>query len=751
METPRFLSDSEIDEIVSVIPPVQAATKDIEIYNLAAIVETTRRQLTEIKLKPSKIEELKAIIYNRCRRSLIQAGETVGLHASEAISEPITQANLNTFHQAGGADVGGSGTRMFAEILNVTHNRKTPTANIHLNNMDMTFDEAIGAAKAFMTVPVETLLEPNSIEGVTFITIEEQGDLETRGSFYQSFSKFAQALYENTGQLQAKKYLDHGVNAKAGSTFIRLHLNVFRLFSSRITTRDVASAIDEIGGTVSIFSPTSVGIVDVYVDNLHTPPKGSPAKLSEKFKNVIGNEGDSDSLSYLSNATCLYLQMFILPNIRNKAITSTSSIIQNTFAAGQFVPSQALPIALFHYAKVQNIETLSIVRGATHSSRTDVNEWVIWINKHNLHTGGVPIQKLYNLIYEVYGKESIIFPAPEQLASLRISDAPDMIKLVLPLNENPVENIRKIIEQEKTSYNLSVSAIRKGGGDHLISNIPDESSILKAGRYRFIIGYFSIAKALRRLIVHPSIRANSTITNSPHEILEVRGIEVARSFLFRELYDMIKKTDALVNLRHIQIIVDVMTSTGTLMPFTARGSVRQQLGAFAESSFEQALQAFQRAAVSGLPEPVNATSTSILVGKRCLFGTGSFKIGRAPGAPILQTPGRVEPLGDSSKAVPNSNSDYSAVDPGASAIDTGAACGGGDDGGLGSGEIDALLNTAAAGDSAQTSSLYERMIGATTGLPRLPNSSRILGPQPFPPISIPDGVFAAGESILASS
>jgi hypothetical protein len=108
---------------------------------------------------------------------------------------------------------------------------------------------------------------------------------------------------------------------------------------------------------------------------------------------------------------------------------------------------------------------------------------------------------------------------------------------------------------------------------------------------------------------------------------------VARATVMRELYDLVRGTGSTVNPRHIQCIADVMAGpgNGTLMPFTARGNIRQQYGAFSDSSFEQAVPAFKRSAASSMPEPVSATSTGILIGAMQTFGTGSYRVFRTGG------------------------------------------------------------------------------------------------------------------------
>ena len=55
--------------------------------------------------QPSMAREMKALLFEKYRRSLVDPGDQVGLVISQSIGEPSTQMTLNTFHLAGKADV----------------------------------------------------------------------------------------------------------------------------------------------------------------------------------------------------------------------------------------------------------------------------------------------------------------------------------------------------------------------------------------------------------------------------------------------------------------------------------------------------------------------------------------------------------------------------------------------------------------------------------------------------------------------
>lgn len=620
-EVPRSLTAVEIEDIVSVIPPVQAASVAVAKHNHEEIVKTVRLQLTEVKLRPSKIPELKARIFNRCRRADINPGETVGLHAAEAIGQPITQATLDTFHKSGDAVAGNIGVHVFAELLNLTQNRKMSLAFIHLKDPELSATDAICASRAFTAVSVKSLLE-DPISGISFMESSSVKG-ERRPTFYRLYEIF---------------YSTKCPDPDRSPVFMRLLLNTSRLFATRITTAEVAAAIEEAGGVTCVFSPTYQGIIDIYpeavsvVEYLSKQEKlaeSAIAAAKQKKKKVYDDETMGLGLTP-ENSGFIFLQMFVAPRIINESLLVGSSLANKSLVdalklrgtssslgdeEGEeqeiHVPPQSSSLALFKTVSFLQTKVTDIVRGATPGERP--GEWNLWFDCQKETSICVPRERLEILLEEVYGVGCVVSKSSEKF----------VVKTSSVNSPEPISTLNKLLSEEKTRYD---AAVKKSIDESPLSPLPKRPEIVKKGFYVFLKGMSAIAPSLKRLVIHPAINQRATITNNPHEISAVRGIEAARAWVFKELHDLVVATGSTINPRHVQIIVDVMISSGTLMPFTARGSVRQQLGAYSESSFEQALQAFLRSAVVGAPEPVSATSTSILVGKQCEFGTGTFRL-----------------------------------------------------------------------------------------------------------------------------
>jgi DNA-directed RNA polymerase beta' subunit len=116
----------------------------IHIYNELSI----KNILYKYKLSKTQYKNLIDYIQNQYEKSLIQAGEVVGITAAQAFGEPTTQMTLNTFHSAGmaGANV-TLGVPRVEEIIKFKKKISAPTIylipNIELSNDSINLDKII--------------------------------------------------------------------------------------------------------------------------------------------------------------------------------------------------------------------------------------------------------------------------------------------------------------------------------------------------------------------------------------------------------------------------------------------------------------------------------------------------------------------------------------------------------------------------------------------------------------------------------
>jgi DNA-directed RNA polymerase beta' subunit len=127
---------------------------------------------------------------------------------------------------------------------------------------------------------------------------------------------------------------------------------------------------------------------------------------------------------------------------------------------------------------------------------------------------------------------------------------------------------------------------------------------------------------LQTVLSVPFIDETRTISNNEWEIYHTFGIEAVRKFLIEEFISIMEG----INLAHIQLLVDRMTSSGTISSITRYTMRKEDSGPFGKASFEESMDNFLKAANNGDIESTNGVSASIICGKKSKIGTGMINV-----------------------------------------------------------------------------------------------------------------------------
>ncbi|EDO14315.1 hypothetical protein Kpol_162p1, partial [Vanderwaltozyma polyspora DSM 70294] len=115
-------------------------------------------------------------------------------------------------------------------------------------------------------------------------------------------------------------------------------------------------------------------------------------------------------------------------------------------------------------------------------------------------------------------------------------------------------------------------------------------------------------------------------TNSFIDITEVLGIEAGRAALYREVYNVIASDGSYVNYRHMALLVDVMTTQGSLTSVTRHGFNRSNTGALMRCSFEETVEILFEAGASAELDDCRGVSENVILGQMAPVGTGAFDV-----------------------------------------------------------------------------------------------------------------------------
>ncbi len=117
-----------------------------------------------------------------------------------------------------------------------------------------------------------------------------------------------------------------------------------------------------------------------------------------------------------------------------------------------------------------------------------------------------------------------------------------------------------------------------------------------------------------------------TTTNDVFAIYRLFGIEAARNSLALELKKTLKEQKISVDERHLNLIADAMTASGTIKGVGRHGLSGEKHSVFARAAYEETLKHLIHAAAFGEVDPMRGVTENILVGKQIPIGTGSVKL-----------------------------------------------------------------------------------------------------------------------------
>ncbi|KAK0666143.1 putative DNA-directed RNA polymerase II subunit RPB1 [Cercophora samala] len=132
--------------------------------------------------------------------------------------------------------------------------------------------------------------------------------------------------------------------------------------------------------------------------------------------------------------------------------------------------------------------------------------------------------------------------------------------------------------------------------------------------------------ALREVLTVEGVDTTRTYTNDLYQVVDVFGIEAARSALMAELTQVLAFDGSYVNHRHLALLVDVMTYRGSIAAVTRHGINRADTGALMRCSFEETVEILLEAAAVGELDDCRGISENVMLGQMAPMGTGHFDV-----------------------------------------------------------------------------------------------------------------------------
>jgi DNA-directed RNA polymerase subunit A' len=113
-----------------------------------------------------------------------------------------------------------------------------------------------------------------------------------------------------------------------------------------------------------------------------------------------------------------------------------------------------------------------------------------------------------------------------------------------------------------------------------------------------------------------------TTTNHIHEIAKTLGIEAARNAIIREAMNVLEEQGLDVDIRHVMLVADIMTSTGDVRQIGRHGISGEKSSVLARAAFEITVPNIVEAAIMGESDPLKGVTENVIVGQSIPIGTG---------------------------------------------------------------------------------------------------------------------------------
>ena len=120
-------------------------------------------------------------------------------------------------------------------------------------------------------------------------------------------------------------------------------------------------------------------------------------------------------------------------------------------------------------------------------------------------------------------------------------------------------------------------------------------------------------------------KARST-TNDIHEIETVLGIEAARNAIVYELNRTLSDQGLTVDIRHIMLVADMMTSEGVVKSIGRHGISGEKSSVLARAAFEETGKHLLHASIRGEVDDLTGIIENIIIGQPIPLGTGSVGV-----------------------------------------------------------------------------------------------------------------------------
>lgn len=127
---------------------------------------------------------------------------------------------------------------------------------------------------------------------------------------------------------------------------------------------------------------------------------------------------------------------------------------------------------------------------------------------------------------------------------------------------------------------------------------------------------------LKEIMEMKGVNKDKIFSNDIHDVKNVLGIEAARQTIINEINNVIETQGLDINDRHLQLVADAMTYSGSVKGVTRMGIITDKASILARATFETPDKQFVNATIKGGKDELKSVIENILLNQPIPVGTG---------------------------------------------------------------------------------------------------------------------------------
>ncbi|KAJ9610702.1 hypothetical protein H2200_005479 [Cladophialophora chaetospira] len=522
-------------------------------------------------------------------RSIVEAGEAVGVVAAQSVGEPSTQMTLNTFHLAGHSAKNVTlGIPRLREII-MTASPKIMTPTMTLKPIEeLTPADGERFAKSISKLPLSHVIREMSVS-------ERTGG--GTGFEHEKIYDILVELYDPEEYEEEYAIKRDDVQRCFERMFLplleKLIKNEFKKKAKEAERSEVTAAVPDIGASVGLIEEARV--------------RGPRATDNEGGEDDIDEDADPDDAKDMA-ARRRRENTFDEPDEEEDAIVRESGDEamdddDGDAEAGEKSSARAATNA----DNAQNLRELDPDDGGEDAIDSEDEARISTLKQKLEHlkrfvfakTGGKSCRII--LSYSSRTPKLLLLPLLEKCAHTAVIQS--------------IPNLGVCTQFMEEVHGPDGKPLKQPNAETGLDEPVKEAVITTEG-----------VNLLAMRDFQDQIYPHSIYTNSVHDMMKYYGVEAARATIVKEIDSVFKGHGISVDIRHLNLIGDAMTHSGGYQPFSRHGLVKEGGSLLAKMSFETVMGFLRDAVLYGERDPLLGPSARIVAGRRGNIGTGAFDV-----------------------------------------------------------------------------------------------------------------------------